>query len=257
MENFDFYISSRGYLVIPIDSTNNKQYLINFTESSLSSMPEATEASVRVAGRDGDVVLNTTYEPLPFEIVCYTEDNLTPEQKVEEEEFLYQFLNSIKNKTKRFAMQRKNKFYDVKYSGALTVIEYPKHLQFTIPLKSSDSYAKVLTESKIIGNGNKYSSTIKEVGAIFTIEGPALKPIITFNNYEMKYNENILEGNKVIIDSGNSTITHITSAGVKTNAMSVYNHQFPKVQNGTNTLSVSSGITDESKVSVKWHDLKL
>lgn len=257
MENFDFYISSMGYLVIPIDSTISKKYLINFEESSIPSMPEATEASVRIAGRDGDIPLNTVYEPIPFEIVCYTDDNLTPEQKVEEENFLNNFLNSIKTTTKTFAMQRKSKFYDVKYNGALTTKEYPKHLQFTIPLKSSESYAKALTESEIIGNGSKSSSTIKETGAIFTIEGPALKPIITFNNYEMKYNENILEGNKIIIDSGNSTITHITSAGVKTNAMLVYNHQFPKVKNGTNTLSVSSGITDATKVNVKWYDLKL
>ena len=250
MKNFDFYISSMGYLVIPIDSTISKKYLINFEESSIPSMPEATEASVRIAGRDGDIPLNTVYEPIPFEIVCYTDDNLTPEQKVEEENFLNNFLNSIKTTTKTFAMQRKSKFYDVKYNGALTTKEYPKHLQFTIPLKSSESYAKALTESEIIGNGSKSSSTIKETGAIFTIEGPALKPIITFNNYEMKYD-------KIIIDSGNSTITHITSAGVKTNAMLFYNHQFPKVQNGTNTLSVSSGITDATKVNVKWYDLKL
>ena len=59
MENFDFYISSMGYLVIPIDSTTSKKYLINFAESSIPSMPEATEASVRIAGRDGDIPLNT------------------------------------------------------------------------------------------------------------------------------------------------------------------------------------------------------
>ena len=78
MENFDFYISSNGYLVIP---EYKIKYLIDFTESSIPTMPEAVESSIRAAGRDGDYVLNTTYEPIPFVIVCYTEDNLRSEER--------------------------------------------------------------------------------------------------------------------------------------------------------------------------------
>lgn len=221
-------------------------------------MPEATEAAVRIAGRDGDVVLNTVYEPMSFEIVCYTPDNLTLEEKVEHEQKINAFLNSIKSKTKTFVIEKDEKFYNVKYNGAMTTINYPSHLQFTIPLKSSNSFAMNLYESKIIGNGSKKSNTIEPVGAIFTIRGPALKPIITFNNYQMSYNENILEGNTVIINSKNSTVTHLNSVtGVKTNTMLVYNHQFPKVINGNNTLEVSSGINNPSQVDVSWYDLKL
>lgn len=253
-EDFDIYISKKGYFGALKYDINN---LIDFTESNIPSIAEATESSVKIAGRDGDISLNTVYEPLPFEIVCYTEDNLTPEEKIIEEQKITSLLNSIKNQTKTFFMEREKKFYKVKYSGNLSVVRYPKHLKFTIPLKSSESYAMNFEESEIIGNGIKISNTIKDTGAIFTIKGPATKPIISLNNYQMKYNENILEGNSLIINSEDSTITHITSAGVKTNAMRAYNHEFPKIKNGENQLAVSSGIDDEKQVNVKWYDLKI
>ena len=253
-EDFDIYISKKGYFGALKYDINN---LIDFMESNIPSIAEATESSVKIAGRDGDISLNTVYEPLPFEIVCYTEDNLTPEEKIIEEQKITSLLNSIKNQTKTFFMEREKKFYKVKYSGNLSVVRYPKHLKFTIPLKSSESYAMNFEESEIIGNGIKISNTIKDTGAIFTIKGPATKPIISLNNYQMKYNENILEGNSLIINSEDSTITHITSAGVKTNAMRAYNHEFPKIKNGENQLAVSSGIDDENQVNVKWYDLKI
>ena len=255
MEEFDFYISENGRLVIPEYNIN---YLIDFYASSIPSMPEAMEASVRVVGKDGDIHLNTTYEPISFSIVCYTDDNLTPEEKVIEEQKVNRFMDSIKNKTKTFAFERENKFYDVKYNGILTTTKFPAHIQFTIPFKSSESYAKELTKTIIVGNNDANSNTIKDVGAIFTIEGPAQTPKISFNNYEMFYDNVLLENTKLIIDSSKSTVTHINNVtGSKTNAMRYYNHQFPKVKYGENTLTINSGISNASQVKVEWNDLKL
>lgn len=254
MENFDMYISNNGYLVIP---EFDIKYLIDFNESNIPTMPEAVESSVRAAGRDGDIILNTTYEPIPFTIVCYTEDNLMSEEKVRHETYVNKLLNTIKNKTKTLAIEKDSKFYNVKYSGALTTINYPSHLKFSIPLKSSDSYAKDITEKTIIGNGTENSNTLKSVGAIFTINGPATNPIISLNDYSMEYNMSILEGARVEIDSNKSTVTNINSDGIKTNVMKYYNHQFPKIEYGENTLKVLSGIDDETLVNVKWNDLKL
>ena len=254
MENFDVYISLNGYLVIP---KYNIRFLIDFNESSIPTMPEAVESSVRAAGRDGDIVLNTTYEPISFSIVCYTQDGLTLEEKVKCESDVNRFLNEIKNKTARFAIEKDSKFYNVKYNAALTTINYPAHLKFSIPLKSSDSYAKDIEDKKIIGNGTATSNTVRDVGALFTINGPAITPIISLNDYSMEYNMDILEGSKVEIDSSRSTITNVNAEGVRTNVMKYYNHQFPKIENGENILKVLSGIDNASQVEVKWNDLKL
>lgn len=254
IEDYDLYVSNDGYFGIP--GTDIK-FLVNFYESNLPTMPEAVEASVRAAGRDGDYVLNTTYEPLPFEIVCYTEDNLTPTQKKEIESKVNRFLNSIKNRTKRIAFEKGEKFYNVKYNGLLTTTNYPAHLKFSIPLKSSESFGKDAYQKVLSGNSTEVSDTVEEVGALITIYGPATLPIIALNDYSMEYDTAILEGARVEIDTAKSTATHINSDGVKTNVMRHYNHQFPKIQPGENTLKVLSGVDDENNVTVKWNDLKL
>ena len=107
----------------------------------------------------------------------------------------------------------------------------------------------------IFGNGEETSDTFEDVGAIFTIKGPANSPIISLNDYSIEYDNPLLEGDKLIINSSNSTITHINSDGVKTNAMRYYNHQFPKIENGKNVLKVLSGV-NEANVSVEWYDYK-
>lgn len=253
MEGLNAYISEEGYLIIP---EYDIKYLINFSESNIPSMPEATESTVRIAGRDGDITLKTTYEPIPFEIVCYTEDNLSPTEKVKEEEKISNFLNSIKNETISFGMETYKKFYNVKYSGSLITTRFPKHLKFSIPLKSSESYGMYYLKRQENGNAEFESDTIKEVGAVFTIEGPATNPQIALNNYQMRYDGTVLEGNKLVIDSTNSTITLITYAGIESNAMRYYNHQFPKIQKGINQLQVQNGVEEEN-VSIEWYDLKL
>lgn len=254
-DDTDFYISENGRLVIPEYDIN---YLIDFSASNIPSMPEAMEAAVRVVGKDGDIPLNTTYEPIPFSIVCYTDDNLTPDEKVREEQKINRFMDSIKNKTKVLGFERENKFYDVKYNGVLTTVRFPAHVQFTIPVKSSESYAKDLIKKRIQGNGSENSETIKEVGAVFTIRGPAQTPKISFNNYHMEFDEVLLENTELIIDSNKSTATHVNhTLGVKTNVMKYYNHEFPKVRFGENVLAINSGINDISQVKVEWNDLKL
>ena len=73
----------------------------------------------------------------------------------------------------------------------------------------------------------------------------------------MGVNVDITTGDKLEIDSSKSTITYINALGERTNQMAYYNHQFPKVKNGINTLEIVSGIDDEEQVTVEWNDLTL
>ena len=254
MNNVDCYISENGYFIVPDYNIKN---LIDPSESELSTMPSVTESSVKIAGRDGDVVLATTYDPILFNIVCYTNDNLTVQEKISEENKIKTFLNNIKNHTIKLGIEDRACYYNVKYSGSLAVVRFPKTLRFSIGLKSSDSYGKKTTVKQIIGNGSENSDTIEEVGAKFTILGPASSPIIALNDYLMQFDTDIDSDNTLIIDSLRSTVTNINALGKKTNQMQHYNHQFPKIKNGTNTLRVISGIDNEEQVSVEWNDLIL
>lgn len=254
MNNVDCYISTNGYFIA---SGYNIRNLIDPSESELSTMPTALESSVKIAGRDGEIPLSTTYDTINFNIVCFTEDNLTASEKITEENKIKNFLNNIKKQTIRLGIESRNVYYDVKYSGSLTVVRYPKALRFSIPLKSFDSFGKHITTKQIIGNGSLTSDTVKDVGAVFTISGPASLPKISFNDLMMEFDTDIMANTQLVIDSSKSTITHIDALNRKSNQMAHYNHQFPKVKNGANTLQIISGIESESQVTVEWHDLVL
>ena len=254
VDDFDFYISSNGYLVFP---QYNKKYLTNMSENVILNMPEAVQTTVKIAGKDGDLVLDSSYNSQDFQVVMFTDEGLTPEQKEKERIFINRIFNAMKKNSKTFAFEQSQKFYKVLYSGILEETNYPQHMMFTIPLKSSKPYAYKMSSSYLLGNDTKTSETIEPVGFICTINGPALNPIISFNDYSMEFDNTISEGSKLIIDTNNSTAVLVNSNGIETNAMRYYNHQFPKIMEGENVLKVLSGIDNPNNVFISWYDLTL
>ena len=254
VNDFKFYLSENGRLIFP---NENISFLCSISESSIPSMPEALETSATIAGRDGDVPLSTTYGPMSFELVLYTEDNLTPEEKLKQEIFLNRFCNLIKNNTETFALELAQKFYKIKYNGVLSKENYPKFLRFTLPFKSSKSFAYDVKKHIIYGNSTVESNTIEPTGFECVIKGPAIKPIISLNDYSIEYNNTILDDESLIIDTNNSTAVLVNSEGTRVNAMRYYNHQFPKILNGENELKILSGIDNPENVSISWYDLTL
>lgn len=254
VNDFKFYLSENGRLIFPKE---NISFLCSISESSIPSMPEALETSATIAGRDGDVPLSTTYGPMSFELVLYTEDNLTPEEKLKQEIFLNRFCNSIKNNTETFVLELAQKFYKIKYNGLLNKENYPKFLKFTLPFKSSKSFAYDVKKNTAYGNNTFESNTIEPTGFECVIKGPAIKPIISLNDYSIEYNNTILDDESLIIDTNNSTAVLVNSEGTRVNAMRYYNHQFPKILNGENELKILSGIDNPENVSISWYDLTL
>ena len=254
MFDYDFYISRNKRFIVP---ELDIDYLYSPSESTVPDIPEVEEATVKIAGRDGEIQLDSNYLPMLFTLVVYTDENLEPNEKIEEINKITSFLHSMKKQSKKIAFLDEEKMYSVKYNNQLTTTKYPKSVRFAIPLKASNPYATELFKKIITGNGYKYSKTAEKVGCKITINGYASDPVMSLNNYQMRYENTILAGNKLIIDTGNSTVTHITSLGVKTNGAIYYNHEYPKIQNGKNTIQIISGISDETQVTTEWYDLKI
>ena len=254
VDDCDFYVSTNGYLTFP---KYNKKYLTNISDSSLFNMPEAVQSTAKIAGKDGDLVLDSSYNPIEFNIIMFTDEGLTPEQKEKERFFINKFFNEMKKNTKTFAFEQSQKFYKVMYFGVVEESNYPQHLMFTLPIKSSKSYAYKIASKYLLGNDNRESDTIEPTGFKCIIYGPALNPIISLNDYSMEFDNTILEGEKLVIDTNNSTVVLINSNGIETNAMKYYNHQFPKILTGTNELKVLSGIDNPNNVFISWYDLTL
>lgn len=229
---------------------------VDFNKTNLPLIAEAIEASQTITGADGELVLDTTYGSRPFEIDAYTDDFLTPEEKEAKREEIREFLNSIKKVNTKLIIEPLNRTFEVKYAGLAEDTNLPKCVEFLIPLKSASSYAISNTTYTLDGEGELDSNTKEPTGFICTISGEAAYPELSINGYLMSYNNVILNGEQLIIDTRKCTVTKINKVGTKTNAMAYYNHQFPKIQNGTNIVSIISGI-ENSNLKIEWNDLFL
>lgn len=239
-------ITNNGKLT-PLDLT------IDWSKTSLPLMAEASEATQTVPGSDGEIVLATTYGSRPFEINGVTDDNLSAAEKEAARQKIRSFLNSVKNTTTKLKIEPWNRTFLVKYSGLASDVNYPKYVEFNIPLKSASSYA-ISEDYTKTGTNTFTSKTEKEVGFKCTITGPAQYPELTMNGIEMKYNSVVASGQTLVIDTAKCTATMINSDGTKTNAMMYYNHNFPKIQNGSNTFTV---VSESTTAKIDWNDLLL
>lgn len=231
-------------------------YTVNFEKTQLPLMPEAIEVSETIAGSDGDVVFDTTYGARVFEIVSVTDDGLSPTEKENEKEKIRNFLHSIKKDTIKLKIEQSKRTYYVKYSGLGESNDLPMCVEFILPLKSSMAYA-VSNDTYIhIGDGSFESNTIEPVGYKMTITGPASLPTIILNGETMSYNNTVVSGHKLVIDTNNNTVTDYNASNVGTNVMAYFNHNFPKIEQGTNNLSINSGITADN-LKIEWNDLLL
>lgn len=245
----------------PITITNEGKLLpfnllVDYNKTDLPLIAEAIEASQTITGADGDLVLDTTYGSRLFEIDAVTDDFLTPEQKEAKREEIREFLNSIKKVNTKLIIEPQNRTYEVKYAGLAEDTNLPKCVEFLIPLKSASAYAISNTTYTLEGEGEIESETKAPAGFVCTISGPSNYPELALNGYLMAYENVILEGEKLIIDTKKSTVTKVNIRGVKTNAMAYYNHQFPRIQEGLNLFTIISGI-DEDKLKIEWNDLLL
>ena len=73
----------------------------------------------------------------------------------------------------------------------------------------------------------------------------------------MAYYNTVLEGNRLEIDTNNSTIKHISSNGEVTNVAAYYNHEYPKIKYGENEIKILNKIDSETQVYTEWYDLKI
>lgn len=243
----DFYINGEGYF-------SPFNLYVNYGKTNIGFMPTATDTSINIAGKDGEIVQNTKYESRLIEIFAVTEDGLTPSEKAEAKRMISEILHSIKNSTKKLTISSDDITFDVKYSGTAGIsIQAHNWLEFDLPFKSASPYAKSMFTSKLKGSGLIYNSGMVECGIIFEIKGRCTNPTLYLNGQRMTYTGTVESGSTLIIDTNKSICKMIYSNNTTLNAMDGYNKVFPKAEIGGNVLTVSGDID----CTAKWTELFL
>ena len=227
------------------------------TASYFPFMPETIDSDISISGEDGEINLSTTYGARNFELVGYSCEGLNSEEKEMFKRKIARFLHKFKNEPFRLAIKPYYKSYDVKYSGALDVENYPMSVKVTIPLKSVKSFGYKDTQFIFKGEWTEESDTDEDVGFICTIQGPTTNELaMTLNDTKMALDLALTSNEKAIINTKNYTVTKIAEDGTETNILKNFTEKkFPKIVNGKNTFKILSGITDKNNITIEWYDL--
>lgn len=217
-------------------------FLINYTQSEIPSLPEISEETQSVSGKDGDISLSTRYMPRPFNFFGYSPQFETNEERDNHISYVSKILNTIKEKEK-YLLYR-NKIYKIKLSAMPIFNKLPLWYDVTIYQKAHNPYGYSLDKSEVKVTANEvyvvennaddeaYPNIIVNVACSspkFIVNGVEY---ITDSNFTMTDND-VLE-----IDCERSTAILNKGTDREENAMKYFlSDTFPAFEVGENTVS--------------------
>lgn len=230
---------------------------VDWGNSTMQIMPEAELTTIEMPGIDGSIIEDTVYKDRLFNIVAYSEQGLTINQKEELKSKITRILDSTKHQTKRLTVQDRGVTFDSKYDGLADIVEGPSFVKATIPLRVAPygdrTFAQTVRGSGLVDN----SSGDCPLGVIMEITGPISNPSFTYGDKRFSWNGYIASGESLVINHSNMTCYIVNVNGKKVNALSKLSGGFYKVPSGSSAIIQAYGQTEshmktEYSVKVLW-----
>lgn len=225
---------------------------VDWKQTSIQVAPEAELTEISIPGCDGSLIADTTYRNRLFEIVCYSEDGLTVQEKEDLKSRICDVLDSTKNQKKKLTVQSRGTSFDVKYSGEAEIKEGPSYVKASIPLQAGpygyDMFDNELYGSGLIDNTNGDSP----LGPIFKISGYVANPGFTLGASYFKWNGTVPSGTSLYIDFDKMTCYLMDNFGKKTNALAKLSGEFFKIPAKESIVLVADKNT-ESRILTTWN----
>lgn len=229
---------------------------VDWEQSTMNIMPEASLTTIEMPGIDGSIIEDTVYKDRLFQIVAFSEQGLTIQQKEDLKSKITEILNVTKHNTKKLTIQTRSASFDVKYDGQAIVKEGPSYVKATIPFRTPP-YGYDMFDNEVVGNGLISNSGVIATGVKHTIIGPVTNPSFTLGERSYSWSGTVPSGSKLIIDHGMMTCYIENQNGVKTNALSKLSGTFYKIPANTSVVfyanpNYASQITTTWKNKVIW-----
>jgi len=226
-------------------------FMIDWKQSEIGVIPEVTDETIKIQGRDGELTLNSTYRSRFFNIVGYSLNNLTEPQKNILMTKIANTIHDIKSGTKKLTRTDIGVSYDVKYTGKAELLtDYGDYIKFTLPMKSDSPYARNEFPNIFYGNGFITNNGTVEADAVFTVTGAVNDFVLNVGGTSMLFTGTVAPGESLIIDTANMTCFIIKPNGQKVNAMRYFEGNFPKIKPGAVTINIDPQYAQ--KLKTEW-----
>jgi len=211
-------------------------------DNRIDLLPGTRDYFESIPGRDGEFDFGCDLEGQILELHCmiYTTRSTWPAMR----NTIAGFLNpKLGTQALTFADEPGVVYY-VRYSGKVSLTQYPFVREFTIPFKMCNPHRMASSQGSLTGSGTAVNGGNDVCPIIVEIVGPVINPSVTVAGLTMTYTGTVTASDKVIIDTEKRTVTFNGVNALGDN----FNNVFPKLVVGSNAiLAASSGTT-----SVKW-----
>ena len=221
---------------------------IDWASTEIQVMPETETTTIEMPGTDGSIVEDTTYKDRMFQLVGFSEQGLTKQQKEDLKADITEVLNATKNQTKKLTIQSRGTSFDVKYDGQANITEGPSYVKATIPFRASP-YGYETFEHELDGRGLIDNYGVADMGTIHKIKGPIQNPKFVLGDKTFTWNGAVPEDKTLVINNGMLTCYLVDALGNKTNARADLEGEFYKIPAGQSVVLNADDNTAENMVT--------
>lgn len=248
----DFFIGSVGNLDSTYDWLIPFNLKIDWNTTNIQVMPESSSTIIEMPGVDGSIVESTVYKDRLFQIVAFSDEGLSIQEKESLKSKIAEILDSTKHNTKKLTIEANENSFDVKYDGQAVITEGPSYVKATIPFRTGP-YGYKTFEVELYGSGLVYNEGDAPIGVKHTISGPISNPSFILGDIEYSWAGDVPENYTLVIDQQMMTCYLQDEFGTKKNAMASLSGTFQKIP-AHNSVALTAIGNLESKIYTTWRD---
>lgn len=241
-------INEEKNLLLPLN------YMLDLRESKFDLVPSVEHATESIPGVDGEILYASKYSARVFDMVCYSKDNLSLQDKQTEQKLLRLYMDKLK--TEPCPLFYQGNVYMVQYNNNVDQTNNGHYLKWTLPLKANDCYGYSQQVYSIQGNSSDTvtNSGNQRVGTEITFTGSVTNPYVVINGHKISYDGVIPQNTTVVIHTSKRTAVMTAYDGTKTNAFGgVSGLRNPVYLEPTISLSITGKVTERTNVISMSH----
>lgn len=212
--------------------------------TNLQVMPTAESSYIEVPYADGAIAENTVYKNRAFDILAWSKDGLTQEEKETLKEKIAEVLDSTKKETKRITIQETGIAFDAKYTGTADIKEGPSYIKALLPFEVSP-YGYPLFKQEVFGTGLLVNRGDEDVGFKNVIAPGCVNPSFQIGNIVYSWKGTVPINQSLVIDHEKLSCYLETTDGTRTNVLSKLEGEFQKIKKKTSVQIVAFGDTNK------------
>ena len=217
---------------------------LKVADIKIDILPQTKDNEEEIPGRHGSIDFGTTLGKRLAELTVFTPDGLSFLEKEELKRECARYFNPMAGEKKLVIVKDPSIYYNVKYSGKISLDNYPSWFSFVLPFKMNNPFKYSTIQKVHTGNGNLVNNGSFETGLIIEIEGPVSSVSFSVGGETLSYSESIGIGSKLVVDTLSKT-AKIDSE----DAEDKWNGKYPLLQLGTTYVSAAS-----DSVTFKWRE---